>query len=126
MTVERIGESVTASSESPKSDKKKPNPDDPVVGIPINITVTVPISVAVPKVTYEDPSQKLHDHHVVNIEGNEDYFQKAMEAAADSPLVQGAITSLLSAAGMFKHKHPGVGIRIFYTPCAGVVEEQEI
>jgi hypothetical protein len=42
------------------------------------------------------------------------------------PLVEGAVTALLSSAGLFKHNHPGAGIRVFYTPVAGVIDEEEI
>jgi hypothetical protein len=96
------------------------------VGIPIMCIIQVPISVPVPKVLYEDSVCKLHGDSVVNVEGNEEHFETAMGIAAQHPLVEEAGMSILSAAMLFKHKHPDSGVKVFFSPIAGVKPEEEI
>jgi hypothetical protein len=117
---------MTDSNESEKSEKPNQKPSDVQVGIPIMVRIMVPVSVPLPKVVYENPVFELNGDRVVDVEGNEEHFQMAMGIAAKSPLVEGAVTALLSSAGLFKHNHPGAGIRVFYTPVAGVIDEEEI
>lgn len=119
---------MTGSNESEENEKRKPNlkPNDVQVGIPVMVRIMVPVSVPIPKVVYENPICELHGDKVVEVEHDNEHFQMAMGIAAKSPLVECAVTALLSAAGLFKHNHPESGVRVFYTPVAGVIDEEEI
>lgn len=117
---------MTDLNESEESAKLNLKPSDVQVGIPVMVRIMVPVSVPIPKVVYQNPICELNGDKVVEAEGNEEHFEMAMGIAAKSPLVEGAVTALLSAAGLFKHNHPESGVRVFYTPVAGVIDEEEI
>lgn len=128
MTTDTTMDSKPDSSEKeqkkqPSGSKPSPENNGATVGIPVMCIIYVPISVPISE-SIDGHVCELNGYRVVNAEDNEDTFRGAMRAAAESPLVEEASTAILSAASAFKFKHPGV--KVFFTPLAGVIDEEEI
>lgn len=113
------------SSESKKktSESGKPATKIEGVGVPISFTVLVPVNVELPENIREKLIGEQYGMTVVDAESGIEEFQEVVKCFIEDKRVTEAMVRIGAACSKFRSEHPGV--RIFYTPYAGVFPEEE-
>lgn len=103
-----------------------PQQDDDAIEIkiPVRITVLVPVSAVISNIP--EPDSEINDHRIVDITNDEETQQAVLKAANDDPAVIESLAMLFSAAEQIKKKYPQKRIRAWYSPCDGIIPENEI